>query len=91
QTFNFAGTEFTSSGLQNGETIGSATLTSAGVVNTANVAGSPYAVSASAATGGTFNATNYNINYINGAMTVGPAAINLNGTRTYNGTTAFNA
>lgn len=91
QTFNFAGTEFTSSGLQNGETIGSATLTSAGAVNTANVAGSPYAVSASAATGGTFNATNYNINYINGAMTVGPAAINLNGTRTYNGTTAFNA
>lgn len=90
-SLSFAGTEFTSSGLQNGETIGSATLTSAGAVNTANVAGSPYAVFASAATGGTFNASNYSINYINGAMTVDPAAISLNGTRTYNGTTAFNA
>ena len=73
-TFAFAGTEFTSTGLQNGETIGSVTLTSAGSVATANVAGSPYAIVASAATGGTFTASNYAIGYVNGAMTVTQAA-----------------
>ena len=73
-TFAFAGTEFTSTGLQNGETIGSVTLTSAGSAATANVAGSPYAIVASAATGGTFTASNYAIGYVNGAMTVTQAA-----------------
>ena len=73
-TFAFAGTEFTSTGLQNGETIGSVTLTSAGSVATANVAGSPYAIVASAAAGGTFTASNYTIGYVNGAMTVTQAA-----------------
>ncbi len=91
QTFNFAGTEFTSSGLQNGETIGSATLASSGAVNTANVVGSPYAITGSNATGGTFNAGNYTITYVNGAMTVNPAIVNISGSRSYDGTTAFNA
>jgi len=76
-TFTFAGTEFTSSGLQNGETIGSVTLTSAGSVATASVAGSPYAIVASAATGGTFTAANYTIGYTNGALTVTAAALTV--------------
>jgi large repetitive protein len=39
QTLPFAGTEFTSTGLTNGDTIASVTLTSAGVVPTASAAG----------------------------------------------------
>ena len=75
QMFTFAGTELTTSGLQNGETVGSATLASAGAVNTAHVAGSPYAITASAATGGTFTPSDYTITYNDGAMTVNPAAL----------------
>jgi hypothetical protein len=44
QTFVFNGTEFTSAGLQNGETIGSVTLASAGAAPTATVPGSPYPI-----------------------------------------------
>ena len=44
QGTTFAGDEFTSSGLQNGETIGRVTLTSAGASRTASVAGGPYAI-----------------------------------------------
>ena len=42
-TFTFAGTEFSSVGLVNGDTVDSVTLTSAGAAGTATVAGSPYA------------------------------------------------
>ncbi|SHO67237.1 hypothetical protein SAMN02745172_03910, partial [Pseudoxanthobacter soli DSM 19599] len=66
---------FTASGLQNGETIGSVTLTSAGQVATAGVAGSPYAIIASNATGGTFDASNYDITYNDGALVVSPAIL----------------
>ena len=76
-TFAFAGTEFTPTGLQNGETIGSVTLTSAGSAPAASVAGSPYAIVASAAAGGTFTASNYAIGYVNGAMTVTPAGLTV--------------
>ena len=88
-TFTFAGTEFTASGLQNGETIGTINLSSAGDVNTANV--NFYPILASLATGGTFDANNYNISYSGGNFRVDQAVINLNGTRTYNATTSFNA
>ncbi|HUL42536.1 MAG TPA: MBG domain-containing protein, partial [Burkholderiales bacterium] len=67
-TFNFTGTEFTSAGLQFGETIGSVTLTSAGAPAPAPVG--TYPIVPSAATGGTFSASNYNISYVNGLMTV---------------------
>jgi filamentous hemagglutinin family protein len=77
QTLAFAGSEFTSSGLQNGETIGSVTLASAGAAPTAGVAGSPYAITASNATGGSFNAGNYAIAYADGALTVNPAALTV--------------
>ena len=75
QTMTFVGSEFTATGLQNGETIGSVTLTSAGTAATASVAGSPYAISISGATGGTYNPVNYTpISYVNGALTVIPAS-----------------
>ncbi|HRQ87362.1 MAG TPA: MBG domain-containing protein, partial [Bacteroidia bacterium] len=76
-TFTFAGTEFGSSGLQNGETIGSVTLTSAGAVNTATVSGGPYAIVGSGATGGTFDIANYDVTYVDGQLTVTPRQIEV--------------
>jgi uncharacterized repeat protein (TIGR02543 family) len=70
-------TAFTSSGLQNGETIGSVTITygSAGSAtgdgNTIGVYASQ--VTPSAATSGTFTASNYSINYVAGSISVTPA------------------
>ena len=67
-------TAFTSSGLQNSETIGSVTITygSAGAAtgdgNTVGVYASQ--VTPSAATGGTFTASNYSISYVAGSITV---------------------
>jgi filamentous hemagglutinin family protein len=77
QLLNFAGTEFISSGLQNGETIGSVSLASAGAVATAPVVGNPYAITASNAAGGTFNASNYAITFNNGLLSVNPAALSI--------------
>jgi len=48
-TVTFAGTEFTTSGLVNSDTVSSATLTSPGAAAAATVAGSPYAITPSAA------------------------------------------
>jgi len=86
QAISFAGTEFTSSGLQNGETIGSVSLASAGAAATANVSGSPYSITASSASGGTFSAGNYTITYQNGSLTISPAALTVtanNANKTY--------
>jgi hypothetical protein len=73
----FSSTGFTTSGLVNGETVGSVTLTSAGQAATAGVAGSPYAIVPSSATGGTFTPSNYSISYVNGALTVTPAPLTI--------------
>src|SRR5690606_28765626 len=63
----FTGTEFTASGLQNGEKVGSVNLSSTGSSPTAGVnGGTPYAITASNASGGTFDANNYTISYSNG-------------------------
>lgn len=70
QTTTFAGTEFTVSALQNGESVGSVTLSSLGAAAAAGVAGSPYAIMASAATGSTFDPANYTIGYVDGHRTV---------------------
>ncbi len=72
QTLTFASgsTQFTSSGLQNGETIGSVTLACAGGGAAAGVA--PYPITPGAATGGTFTAANYTIGYVPGTLTVKP-------------------
>ena len=64
QALNFGGTEFTATGLQYNETIGDVMLTSAGAAATAHVTAGPYAISASAPTGGTFAASNYTISYV---------------------------
>jgi len=68
QALTFAGTEFTSSGLVGGQTIGTATITSTGAPTTA-AAGS-YSIVISGATGGTFNLNNYNVTYVPGTLTV---------------------
>ncbi len=73
----FAGTEFTSLGLKNGETIGSVALTSGGAAATAGVSGSPYALTPSSATGGTFSPSNYTITYNDGALTVNPKGVTV--------------
>jgi MBG domain (YGX type)/Bacterial Ig-like domain (group 3) len=70
QTVALTSTAFTSSGLKNGETIGTVNLNSAGSASTASVAGSPYVIVPSSATGGTFTASNYAIAYVSGLLTV---------------------
>jgi filamentous hemagglutinin family protein len=86
QTFTPAGTAFTTTALQNGETVGSVTEVSpAGTPPTAAVPGS-YAIIPGSATGGTFTPTNYIINYVNGALTVTPAPLTVtanNNTKVY--------
>ena len=92
ETKTFAGTEFTPSGLVNNETVGSVTLTSAGSSATASVAGGPYSIVPSAATGGTFSAGNYTITYANGSLTINPKALTLtasNASKTYGETKTF--
>ena len=74
-TLTFAGTEFTTSPLVGGQTVGSVTLASAGAAASASVAGGPYSIIPSAATGGSFNPANYQISYVNGVLTVTPAAL----------------
>ena len=44
QTLSFAGTEFGASGLLNGDSVSSASLSSAGSAAVASVAGSPYSI-----------------------------------------------
>ena len=80
QTVTFAGTEFTSSGLVNGDTVSSVTLASSGAVATAGVAGSPYAINVTNATGG--GLANYTISYQAGTLTVNPAALTVSAKNT---------
>lgn len=68
-------TGFTASGLVNAETIGAFSETSPGTVASASVAGSPYVITPSMASGGTFKPSNYAIIYINGVLTVTPQPI----------------
>src|SRR5438093_1565525 len=67
-TVTFTGAEFTTSGLVNNDAVSSVTLTSAGATATAAVAGSPYAITPSAAVG--TGLTNYTITYKDGKLTV---------------------
>jgi uncharacterized protein YkwD len=79
QAMTFAGTEFTTAGLQNAETVGTVTFTSTGAAPTATVAGSPYSIVPSAASGGTFNPANYSITYAGGTLTINPATVTVAG------------
>ena len=90
QTATFAGTEFTESGLVNGDTITGVTLTSAGAVTDAPVAGSQYAVVPSGAVGTGLG--NYTISYVDGGLTVGTSALKITAdstSKTYGQTLAF--
>uniref|UniRef100_UPI00293171E5 beta strand repeat-containing protein n=1 Tax=Pedobacter heparinus TaxID=984 RepID=UPI00293171E5 len=80
----FAGTEFTTAGLINGNTVTGVTLSSTGAVATATVAGSTYPIVPAVAIGTGLN--NYTITYVNGALTVDPKAlvvVNTNRSKTY--------
>jgi len=70
-------TAFTAVGLVNGETIGSVSETSLGVLAKAGVANGPYAIQASQPVGGTFSASNYRLNYRNGSLKVKPAPMRV--------------
>ena len=76
KSYGAGSTAFTSSGLQNGESIGSVTITASGGT-AANAAVGSYNLMPSAATGGTFTASNYTITYNNGTLTVNPAAVTV--------------
>ncbi|NTV01346.1 MAG: filamentous hemagglutinin N-terminal domain-containing protein [Chlorobiaceae bacterium] len=94
KTYGSGSTAFTLSSLQNGETIGSVTITDtdSGGLAGANADGS-YALTPSQATGGTFNPNNYNISYQNGSLTVNKASLTITGattTSTYTGGARIN-
>ena len=72
-------TNFTSSGLENGETIGTVTITASDTPSGTG-ARDPvgnYDLTPSAATNGTFNPTNYLITYVNGTLTVNRASTSV--------------
>ena len=88
-------TAFTTAGLVSGDRVTGVTLTSPGAAATATVAGSPYTITASGATGSGLG--NYTISYDTGLLTVNPAALTITASprvKTYGstltlGTTAF--
>jgi hypothetical protein len=69
-TFGGGSTNFTASGLQNGETVGTVTLAVSGNGGATNAPAGTYTITPSAAAGGTFNAANYDITYNTGTLTV---------------------
>ncbi len=75
QTVVFAGTEFSTSGLLGTDDVTSVTLTSPGAAPTATVAGSPYAITPSAAVGTGLG--NYAITYVDGELTVDLASLTI--------------
>ncbi|MEC8787268.1 MAG: MBG domain-containing protein, partial [Pseudomonadota bacterium] len=72
-TFNFTGSEFSTSGLLNSDSVSSVTLTSTGAPNTANVGS--YDIDASSASGS--GLSNYNISYVSGTLDVNPADLTI--------------
>ncbi len=75
QTETLTGTDFTTSGLVNSDSVSSVSLSSTGTAGTAAVAGSPYAIIASGAVGS--GLSNYTISYVNGSLTVTPAPLTI--------------
>jgi uncharacterized repeat protein (TIGR03803 family) len=76
QTISFAGTEFTTTGLVNGDTVTGASLSSLGAPPTAAVSGSPYPIVITNALGDA-GLTNYIITYTNGSLTIKPASLTI--------------
>ena len=69
-TYNLGTTAFTTSGIRSPDTIGSVSLTSSG--SGSGASSGSYSIVPSAATGGTFLASNYSITYSDGVLTVNP-------------------
>src|SRR5207253_802521 len=93
RTYGAGSTAFSSTGLQNSESIGSVTITASGGT-AANAAVGSYDLTPSAATGGTFNPNNYNISYHNGTLTVDPATLSITAnadSKNYGQTTTYGA
>src|SRR5438552_8511956 len=89
RTYGAGSTAFSSTGLQNSETIGSVTITASGGT-AANAAAGSYDLTPSAATGGTFNPNNYTSTYHNGTLTVTKATLSVSASgdnKVYDGTT----
>src|SRR5208282_2751107 len=89
-TYSFLGSEFTDTGLVNGDTVTGITLSSPGAAGAATVAGGPYSITGSAATGTGLG--NYTISYANGNLTVNPAALTITANsfgKTYGATYSF--
>ncbi len=80
QTLSFAGTEFGVSGLVGGDSVSSASLSSAGAAAGAAVGGSPYSIVITNAVG--VGLTNYTISYVNGALTVNAALLGVSANNT---------
>ncbi len=76
-TANLGNTAFSQSGLvtANGDSISGVTLASLGAMASAEVAGSPYAITASNAIG--TRLSNYSISYVSGGLTVTPRALTI--------------
>jgi len=83
QTLTFAGTEFTTTGLLNNDSVTSVTLTSSGAAASASVTGSPYSIVPGSAVGN--GLANYTIAYVNGTLTVTSSPVIQSATQ--NGTT----
>jgi hypothetical protein len=90
QALTFAGSEFTTSGLVNSDSVSSVSLSSTGAGASATVAGSPYTVTINSAQGS--GLSNYTISYVNGSLTVSPKALTITAdadANAANGQTAF--
>jgi hypothetical protein len=79
ESISFTGSEFTTTGLVAGETIGRVTLDSSGAAASQGVGASPYALTASDARGGSFSLSNYLLSYQAGQLTVTPRPLNVAG------------
>ncbi|HEX7490991.1 MAG TPA: MBG domain-containing protein [Candidatus Limnocylindrales bacterium] len=77
QTVNFAGTEFTTTGLASGDAVTSVTLTSTGAAAGATVAGSPYDIVVTPGSEVGTGLANYHISYAVGHLTVNKAVLNV--------------
>jgi len=75
ELFTFDGTEFVATGLLFSDAVSSLTLTSAGAVNTADVAGAPYAITGSDAVG--TGLENYDVSFAEGALSVTTAPLTI--------------
>ncbi|MDE1153351.1 MAG: filamentous hemagglutinin N-terminal domain-containing protein [Micavibrio sp.] len=89
--YTFGSTDYTITGLKNTDSVTGVTLASAGAAATANASSTPYGVTAASANGN--GLANYTINYTNGTLQVGKAALTVTAdslTKAFGETLVFN-